>query len=183
MHYVLDPARSRFTVQAFARGMLSVLGHSPTFAVRDFTGELHFTPDALDEDAFLLTVRADSLALTDAVSAADRAEIERQMRQDVLETADYPEIVFQSGAFQADRITENWYRLQLAGELRLHGVKKPHAVDAQLRLLDDEVRLSGQSTLAQSAYRIKEVSALAGTIKLKDELKLDFDLVGRKQGA
>ena len=30
------PGQSRFTVQAFAAGLLSFLGHSPTFAVRDF---------------------------------------------------------------------------------------------------------------------------------------------------
>ena len=36
--YRLDPGQSRFTVQAFATGMLSFFGHSPTFAVRDFSG-------------------------------------------------------------------------------------------------------------------------------------------------
>ncbi|HZY84092.1 MAG TPA: hypothetical protein VFE78_04635 [Gemmataceae bacterium] len=36
--YRLGPELRQFTVQAFASGMLSFLGHSPTFAVRDFTG-------------------------------------------------------------------------------------------------------------------------------------------------
>ena len=36
--YRLGPELSQFTVQAFASGMLSFLGHSPTFAVRDCTG-------------------------------------------------------------------------------------------------------------------------------------------------
>ena len=44
--YRLDPAHSRFTVQAFAAGMLSFLGHNPTFAVRDFQGEVRFDPAA-----------------------------------------------------------------------------------------------------------------------------------------
>ena len=34
--YRIDPGRSRFTVQAFATGLLSAFAHSPTFAVRDF---------------------------------------------------------------------------------------------------------------------------------------------------
>src|SRR5262249_86255 len=126
-------------------------------------------------------IPARSLKLTDAVSAKDREEIEGRMQQEVLETATYPEIVFQSTEVKADKVTDDWYRLGITGELRLHGVKKPFRVDAQVRLSDDEARLSGQGTLSQSAYRIKEVSALGGMIKLKDELKLDFDLLGRKQ--
>jgi polyisoprenoid-binding protein YceI len=179
VHCTLDPASSRFTVQAFAAGMLSGLGHSPTFAIRDFTGELRFTPDALAEAFFHLAVTADSLTLTDAVSPKDREEIERTMHREVLETATYPEIVFQTTAIKADKVVEGWYRLQLAGELCLHGVKKVHTVEAQLRLSEDRGRLSGRSTLSQAAYRIKPVSALGGLIRLKDELRLEFDLACR----
>jgi polyisoprenoid-binding protein YceI len=181
VRYTLDAAQSRFTVQAFASGLLSGFGHSPTFAIREFTGELRFAPDAPGEASFSLTVKADSLKLPDAVSPEDRDEIENRMRQEVLETASYPEIVFQSTQITTAKIADGWYRLQLAAELRLHGVKKPHAVDAQLRLSEDQARLSGQCTLLLSAYRIRPVSALGGMIKLKDELKFDFDIVGRKQ--
>jgi polyisoprenoid-binding protein YceI len=180
IRYILDSASSRFTVQAFAAGMLSGLGHSPTFAIREFTGEVRFTPEALADASLHLRVKADSLTVTDSVSAKDREEIEGRMRREVLETAAYPEIVFQSAAIQSDRIADNWYRLRLTGELRLHGVQKAHPLDLQLRILEDEVRLSGQCPLLLSAYRIKPVTALGGMIKLKDELKFDFDLVGRK---
>jgi polyisoprenoid-binding protein YceI len=180
VRYILDPAPSHFTVQAFASGMLSALGHSPTFAVREFTGELRFTPETFADASFHLTVKADALTVTDSVSPKDREEIEGRMRQEVLGTTVYPEVTFQSTEITADKVADNWYRLRLKGELGLHGVKKPQQVDAQLRLLDDEMRLSGQCTLLQSAYRIKPVSALGGLIKLKDELKVDFDIVGRK---
>jgi polyisoprenoid-binding protein YceI len=181
IRYVLDPAQSRFTVQAFAQGVLSVFGHSPTFAVRAFTGELRFTPEALAEASLDLTVRADSLTLTDSVSAADRDEIESRMRKEVLETAAFPEIRFQSTEITASKIADNWYRLRIAGKLSLHGVTNAHKVEAQLRILEDRIRLSGDCTLRMPAYRIKPVSALGGAIRLKDELKVVFDLGGRKQ--
>jgi polyisoprenoid-binding protein YceI len=181
MRYVLDPAQSRFTVQAFARGLLSILGHSPTFAIRDFTGALDFDADAPAKTSFRIAVKADSLSVTDPVSARDREDIETRMRQDVLETAKYPEVVFEGAAASVDRVADGWYRLRLAGELRLHGVARPHEVEAQLRLSDGEARLSGDASLSQAAHRIREVSALGGTIKLKDELKFKFDLAGRKE--
>jgi polyisoprenoid-binding protein YceI len=178
--YTLDPASSRFTVQAFAAGMFSGLGHSPTFAVRELSGELRFTPETLADAAFHLSVRADSLTLTDPVSPKDREEIEGRMRREVLETAVYPEIDFQSAEIAADKVADNWYRLRLKGELRLHGVKRAQPLDAQLRIFEDQARLSGQCTLLLSAYRIKPVTALGGLIKLKDELKFDFDLAAGK---
>jgi polyisoprenoid-binding protein YceI len=180
IRYTLDPASSRFTVQAFAAGMLSALAHSPTFAVREFSGELSFTPETLADASFRLTVRADSLTVSDSVSPKDRADIEGRMRLEVLETAVYPEIDFQSIEITADKVADNWYRLRLKGEIRLHGVKRPLTVDAQLRVLEDQARLSGQGSLLLSAYRIKPVTALGGLIKLKDELKVDFDLAGRQ---
>jgi len=39
-------------VQAFASGMLSGLGHNPTFAIREFTGELRLTPDTFADACF-----------------------------------------------------------------------------------------------------------------------------------
>jgi polyisoprenoid-binding protein YceI len=180
VHYTLDPASSRFTVQAFAAGLLSSFGHSPTFAIPGFTGELRFTPETLADASFHLRVKADSLTLTDSVTAKDRKEIEGQMRQEVLETAVYPEIDFQSAGITPEKVADNWYRLQIKGELHLHGAKRPQLVDAQLRILEDQVRLSGQCALLLSAYHIKLVSALGGLIKLKDELKFNFDLAGRK---
>jgi polyisoprenoid-binding protein YceI len=182
MRYLLDASQSRFTVQAFVRGAFSALGHSPTFAIREFTGELRMPTDEAAGASVQLKVRASSLALTDPVSAKDREEIESRMRNEVLETASFPEIVFQSTAITASKIAEGWYRLGIAGELSLHGTTNPHRVDAQLRVIEDEARLSGDCELLQLAYRIKPVSALGGMISLKDELKLTFDLVGRSQG-
>ena len=44
------------------------------------------------------------------------------------------------------------------------------------------VRLTGESTLRLSDYRIRPVTALAGAIRLNDELRLVFDLVAWKHG-
>jgi polyisoprenoid-binding protein YceI len=181
MRYLLDDSQSQFTVQAFVSGALSVLGHSPTFAVRTFTGEIRFAPEALTDAAINLKVQAASLALTDTVSAKDRDEIESRMRKEVLESALFPEIVFQSTETTSTKIADGWYSLRIAGKLSLHGATNPHRLDAQLRVMDDEIRLTGDCPLSVPAYRIKRVSALGGMITLKDELKIAFDLVGRGQ--
>jgi polyisoprenoid-binding protein YceI len=179
--YTLDSERSRFTVQAFAAGMLSGFAHSPVFAVRRFVGEIRLNTEMPAESSMEITAQAESLDLTDKVKENDRQEIIRAMRQDVLETTRFPEITFRSTQIAITIIAPNWLRGQIQGDLRLHGVSKPREIDAQLRLADGEIRVSGEFTILQSAYKIKPVSAAAGMIKLKDELKLVFDLIGKKQ--
>jgi polyisoprenoid-binding protein YceI len=174
--YRLDPARSTFTVQGFATGLLSFFAHSPTFAVRDFAGVLEFAGEAVAGLRLDLTVKADSLELVDRVKAEDRAEIERRMRTEVLETAAYPEIRFQAGAVANERLGPGRYRVRLAGPLALHGVTREHQADAELLIFDDGVRLRGECVLRLSDYRIRPVTALAGAIKLKDDLKVSYDL-------
>src|SRR5438067_823270 len=130
--YRYDPGRSRFTVQAFATGLLSAFAHSPTFAIRDFAGFIGFDTDPLADLAVELTVTADSLELEGRASAADRSEIEGRMRAEVLETSAYREITFRAAAVAVHPVSPGRYRLHLGGELSLHGVTRPHRVDAEL---------------------------------------------------
>ncbi len=179
--YRFDPARSRFRVQAFATGLLSLFAHSPTFALTQFSGEMHFVPGTFAEAGLRLTVRTDSLRLLDQVKEADRQEIESRMHGEVLETARYPEADFQSSTITASSLADYQYRLRIAGQWTMHGVTHPEQFEAVLKLATDGILLAGQLTLLQSRYGIRPVSALGGTIRLKDEVRLGFDLVGEKQ--
>ena len=80
-------------MQAFAGGLLSAFAHSPTFAVREFSGEVRLG-DTVEGLELELTVNAGSLELEDRVSASDRREIEARMRGEVLETSAYREIAY-----------------------------------------------------------------------------------------
>src|ERR1700691_1289287 len=83
--YVMNSGESRFTVQAFATGMLARMGHNPTIGIRDFSGEMKFDPDKLQAGGFHLVIKTASLSVQDDVNDKDRREIERLMSQEVLE--------------------------------------------------------------------------------------------------
>ena len=176
--YRLDPGQSRFTVQAFAAGMLEFLGHSPTFAVRDFTGVVSFEGGTASGMRLELTVRADSLTLLDEVKDADRREIEGTMRRDVLEAAAHPEIRYEAAQAAADAVAQGRYHVRVGGRLSLRDVTRQHPVDAELLVFDDGIRLRGETSLRLSEYRIRPVTALGGMIRLQDDLRLSFDLAG-----
>jgi polyisoprenoid-binding protein YceI len=180
-HYRLDAGRSQFIVQAFAEGLLSSFGHNPVIAIRDFEGEVEFVPGTLEGARVRLTIKVDSLTVTDDVKEKDRLEIERMMRDDVLEVSKYPEITFESKSVTASRIREGLYRARVIGDLTLHGVAQPNLwIQAEVTFGDDTLRAQGEFSLRQTDYKIKPVSAVGGTIKVKNELKFKFDIVAKK---
>ncbi len=180
-NYLIDGRASRFTVRAFASGMLAAIGHNPTIGIRDFSGEMSFDPQKAEAGSFRLGVKAASLSIQDDVSEKDRREMERLMSQDVLETAKFPEIHYEASDITVTRVSEMLYSAALNGELTLHGVTRRQPINARITLLGSMLRASGDFTLDQTDYKIKLVSVGGGMLKVKDELKFSFEIVARQQ--
>ncbi len=179
--YTLDPGISRLQVRAFATGMLSGFGHNPTFSVRDFSGEIRIPPNGPAEASLELRVKAASLVVSDDIKDKDRREIEQLMHREVLESAAFPEIAFRSTAVGADKTGEGQYRITLVGDFSLHGVTVDQQIVAYFSLAEQQARAWGDFSLSQSKFGIRPVSFAGGALKLKDELKLTFDLVARRE--
>ena len=180
--YRIDASRSRFTVHGSADGLFSMFGHDPVIAICGFGGDARVIPGTLEAGSLLMLVQADSLAVVNKVSDKDRLEMERAMREEVLEVARYPEVVFMSTNVSSHRTAEGQYRARITGSLSLHGVTREEVLDAQVTVNGSSLRAQGEFPLRQTDYNIKPFAAAAGTLKLKDELKLSFDIVAEKQG-
>jgi polyisoprenoid-binding protein YceI len=180
VRYLIDRKGSKFTVRAFATGLLSAFGHNPTFAISDFEGEALVNPNALEESSLHLVIHAASLVVTNDINDKDRDEINRRMHEEVLESDGYPDIAYECSKISVSKTGEGQYWLALNGELLLHGVTRIQPVSARVTLIGDMLRATGDFSVSQSDYEIKPVSAVGGAVRLKDELKLSFDITARK---
>jgi polyisoprenoid-binding protein YceI len=181
LHYVTDTRASQFMVQVFSGGLLSAFGHNPTMAIRDFLGAAQVDPDNIEASSLKFTVKAESLTVKDNVSDKDRREMERAMHEEILETASYPEIVYECSKISATKTGEGQYSVTLNGDLTLHGVTRSHAVPARVILNEDSLRAFGIFTLLQSDHDLKLASVAGGALKVKDELKFSFNILARKK--
>ena len=179
--YVLDSRASRFTVQAFATGMLARMGHNPVIGIRDFSGDLRFNPEELEAASFRFSIRSASLSVQNDISDKDLHEIERLMNQEVLETSKFPEIIYEAATISVTKMADMLCSATLDGKLTLHGVTRNQAIAARVALLGSMLRASGDFTLDQTDYNIKLVSVAGGALKLKDELKFSFEMVARRE--
>jgi polyisoprenoid-binding protein YceI len=179
--YVIDSRSSRFTVQASATGLLAKMGHNPTIAIRDFSGEMKFNPDKLEAGSFHLVIKSASLGVQNDISDKDLREIERLMNQEVLETAKFPEIVYDAPSITVTKMGDMLCSANLNGKLTMHGVTRNQTIVVRVALLGSMLRASGDFSLDQTDYNIKLVSVAGGALKLKDELKFSFEMVARRQ--
>lgn len=179
--YAIDPKASQFTVQAFASGLISAVAHSPKIAIRKWSCDVTFNPDPVSDASLKVVIQAGSLEVLDDLRESDRRELHRVMFDDVLETRRYPEVVFESSTIGVERLKDNLSRVNVEGRLSLHGMTNGQSFFSQVAFGVDSFRAYGEFTLLQSDYGIKIASIAGGTLKLQDELKFSFYVVGRKQ--
>jgi len=182
VRYAIDPRASQFTVQAFASGLISAVAHSPKIAIRGYSGDVSFVPGTLADAKLKIVVKTATLEVLDELRDADRKELHRVMNDEVLESKRFPEAVFESTNISGDRLKDNLNRVNVEGRLALHGASNGQSFFSQVAFGVDSFRAYGEFSLLQSDYGIRIASIAGGTLKLQDELKFSFYVVGRKQG-
>src|SRR5260370_24245973 len=170
--YHIDSSHSRFMVRAFAGGLLSFAAHNHNIAIRDFTGDAEVTYGSVEPASLTMRVKAGSLAVTDKVSDSDREKIETTMRNDVLETSKYPDIVFQSTGVNATRLDEGKYQVKIPGNLTLHGATRSVTRNARLEFGRNEFHAVGEFPVKQTDFRIKHASVAGRPMNAKDPMRL-----------
>ena len=66
------------------------------------------------------------------------------------------------------------------GDLTLHGTTRMQPVNTRVLVHGDMLRASGEVAIQQPEYQLKPVTVPGSMLKMKDEVKLTFDIVARK---
>jgi polyisoprenoid-binding protein YceI len=177
--YRIDAGQSDFMVHAFVGGLLSGFGHNHNIAIKDISGETQFTDGPVVPASLRMRIRADSLTVTDKVSDSDRQTIEKTMRDQVLETGKYPEIIFNSTTIEVIKNSDTQYQGNIWGNLTLHGVTHNIFIKTQLTFDRKTVRARGEFSLKMTDYSIKPPAVAGGTITVKDALKFNFNILSQ----
>ncbi|MBC8548101.1 MAG: YceI family protein [Candidatus Brocadiales bacterium] len=174
--YCLDTNSGELNVYTFKEGLLSKLAHDLLIDITEFKVNLEVPEAGFASGSLVLEIQANSLKVicalkdgekTDALKEKDIADIERDMGSKVLHPDKYPTVNFRSKAIQEK---EGGYKIN--GELSLHGVTK--SIDFDIDTSGGN--LKGIITLLQKDYGIKPFKAMMGTLKIKNEINIVFDL-------
>jgi polyisoprenoid-binding protein YceI len=157
----LDPEHTIFTIHVGKAGLFSMAGHEHRVAAIINEGLLD------DSGAGHIAFRIDAHKLI-VLPEKDQAEIQTTMQTKVLESDRFPEIRYESTSVQK-LATDHW---KVEGNLTLHGQTHPVIADVQRA----GTRYEGKSTIKQTDFGIEPVSVAGGTVKVKNELVIEFSV-------
>src|SRR4029077_12411676 len=103
--FLIDPSASRFSVQAFATGLLSKFGHNPKIGIDDYEGEIQAVPETYEKAFVRMTVRTGALDVLDEMKNEDRKKLEQLMYGEVLEVQRFAEAVYESKQIKVDKLS------------------------------------------------------------------------------
>src|ERR1700730_4973859 len=130
--YLIDAAASRFTVQAFATGLLSSFGHNPTIGIRDFDGEIECEPETYDQARVRINVRTSAMEVMDEMKRDDRKKLEQEMFDKVLEISRFPVAAFESKQISVQKLANDLLAAHVTGDLSFHGNSQTLSLDARV---------------------------------------------------
>jgi polyisoprenoid-binding protein YceI len=112
--------------------------------------------------------------------AKDVPEVQAKMAgPDVLDVSQFPSITFRSRSVSGKEVSPGVYDIQVTGDLTLHGVSRSLTLPLRVEVKDGTLTATGKTVLRQSDFGMKPVSAGGGTVKVKNEIGLDYRIVAR----
>jgi polyisoprenoid-binding protein YceI len=183
VNYTLDASRSKFMAHANRSGLLWFKGKSHHLAASDFSGQVGLTPQSITPASLRLVVKAASLHETGAEFTDQQKQIiDKELKDIVLHPDQYPEIVFQSTNVTAKPAkTGGGYDVRLTGDLTLHGTTRRVEIPATVTLNGDELHAVGTFSIDRDDYKVKATSAFHGFVRVDDDVKFEFDIIGKRQ--
>jgi polyisoprenoid-binding protein YceI len=165
----IDREQSTVTVRVSKAGVFRAFGDDHEVRAPLTSGSIDDGP----QPNVRIVFNAAQLRVVDpGLSPDDRQQVQsRMLGPDVLDVARFPEIRFEST--DARRIDSD--RLSVNGALTLHGQTRTVVVT----VARDRDRYRGTATIKQTAFGIKPVAVAGGTVKVKDEVTIEFDIATR----
>lgn len=181
VRYRLDASKSKFMVRAFSGGLLWFKGHDHHIAVRDFDGEIKLTPQSISPASLEMTIKSNSLVETgDVFTEQQKQIINRELREIVLESENYPAIIFKSTNVTGRLRPDGSFDAKIEGDLTMHGVTRRIVIPARTTLAGSDLRAQGQFTVDRGDFKVKATSAFHGLVRVRDKLKFTFDILSHR---
>ncbi len=178
----IDADHSKLEIHVYKEGFFKAFGHDHLILAKRFSGQARFSEQRVEDSSIAFLVQTKSLEVLDpGESEKDRNEVQATMLgEKVLNSDKFPEIKFTSTLVHVIRTGSDGINAKLDGTLNLHGVEKQVSVPVQIRMSGDKLTAVGEIALRQSDYGITPIRVGGGGVRVKDELKINFELTATK---
>lgn len=176
------PGESQVTILVGKAGILSFAGHTHEVVAKAVRGRVTFDPTDWPNASVSLEFDAAALRVTGkGESASNVPTVERTMLgEQVLDVRRFPTIAYQSRRVSVAFSAAGVAALTIDGDMTLHGKTRPLTIRASATVdTSGGVTATGTFRLKQTDFDMVPVTAVGGTIRVKDELDIQFVLKAR----
>jgi polyisoprenoid-binding protein YceI len=180
---VIDPAQTTITLHVGRAGVFGFAGHDHEVVAPAVRGQITLNRSNVGRSTVSAAFDATALKVTGkGEPAEDVPEVQRVMLSNqVLDVQRHPTITFQSRQVSVVKQSSDQMTLRIAGDLTLHGVTRPLDLPVTVELTADGLRANGKTSVQQSQFGIRPVTAGAGTVRVKDEVEVMFSVRARRR--
>jgi polyisoprenoid-binding protein YceI len=179
--YRIDPAASRIVVHVGKSGIFGFAGHEHQVFGAPLDGTVRAAPDDLAASSVSLRFRtADFNVVAAHEPDGDAPKVQQTMETRVLEIERFPMASFDSSQVTGRETGPGRYSLEITGILLLHGVSRTLRLPAEATLTADTLEIRGATTIKHRDFDMKRVSAGAGTVKVADDIRIEYSFVARR---
>jgi polyisoprenoid-binding protein YceI len=184
MTLAVDAKESRVVIEVGKSGLFSVAGHAHEVVAPVVSGQVAVDPADWPRSSISLEFQSDALRVTGkGESAADVPTVQSVMLSDrVLDVAHFPAVTFRSRRVVVTPQGVSALNVVVDGDVTLHGTTRPLTVRAVATLESGRLTARGSFRLKQTDFGMVPVTAAGGTIKVQDEVDVQFTLVARAGG-
>jgi polyisoprenoid-binding protein YceI len=182
--YVVDAARSAVRIHVGKSGAFSFAGHRHQVEA-PVSGVIRADPASLGTSSVELRFASAGLRVRpEGEPAGDAPKVQEVMQgPKVLEVGRFPEIRFVSKAVRGQAAPGSAYDLTVVGDLTLRDVTRELTVPVRVALEGAALTATGRATLRHDQFGLKPVSAAGGTVKVANELRVEFTIVAARAAA
>ena len=172
----IEPGKGQFLILVGSSGLFSMFGHDHTIEAKEIAGCAEVEGGDLTRSSVELTFPANKITVLDPKdSASDRAKVQEQMDTDVLRIQEFPSIRFRSTGVRRTQGREN--AIMVDGQLTIRDRTQTVAIPVEIGSAGDgSTRVRGEYSLRQTAFGITPVRVAGGAVRVKDEVKVRFEL-------
>ena len=165
------PDNARLTIRTARSGAAAKAGHDLLIEVRSWEATLEMPEGGGGDSDGVVTLTADSRSLRVVEGTGGMKALDDDDKANIVKTIDDEVLKGCPIVFRSSEVDPRPEGLRVAGELELGGRRGPMTFELTMR----DGRLTGTSTVKQTAFGIKPYSALFGTLKVADEVQVAIE--------
>lgn len=183
--YTINDEASDVRFLVYRSGLLAMLGHNHVVRAHGISGEIEARPEDFNTSGFQLNIPVSKFEVDNpsdrakegkafAEQPSDKAisETRQHMLSDrVLDAAHYPVIKVRSVS-----VSGTPGKATLVSQITLHGISKNVTVPTHIEVKGQKLVADGEFRISQREFGVTPFTAAAGTLRVKDEVRVKFHL-------